>query len=223
MFGFRPDLTRRDLDVEGFDNVPGFRVADPGFHVTEPGTRVGNDGLTQGLDFLTGATLSFTPVRWGNDDAASDNASPSFWDDVGNVAKTVGENANAAIDGAYSIFPGTANFFRAAGRGLGLYGPEEAQRFRTEMSAARTGLEYIAKDPVETARLASHGISEAFQAQPLLTPYLIGRFGMGVGLALNRLPFAPLAIAGDAMNALEKGHNFIDALGYGVGSPSQER
>jgi hypothetical protein len=123
-------------------NVPGFRVVD--------------DGSARGYDSAAGGSASFAPVRWtpSPDSPSAPGSDRSFWDDAWDTAKDVGEKANAVVNGAHSIYPGTWNFFRAAGRGLGFYGSEEAQRFRQEMNAAGKGLEFIAEDPMRAARLA---------------------------------------------------------------------
>lgn len=225
MFNFRPDLQSlgfraeppTEEDVPGLhawrpkENVPGLHAWRPIEDV--PGFRLANAD--------SGQPYSYTPVRWTPTPSAP---RLSFWDDVRDAAGQLGEKANAVVEGAYSILPGTGNFFRAAGRGLGFYGPEEAKRFRQEMRAAGQGIRFIANDPVQAARLAYEGGSAAFQAQPLLPYYLGGRAGMGALLAVNRLPFAPFAVAGDALRALENGHNLIDAGVHGViGTPSGAR
>lgn len=214
MFNFRPDFQSLGLRVEppAKEEVPGlhtWRPNVPGLHNWRPNEEV------PGFHF---ANAGSAQPRWTPTPSAP---RLSFWDDVRDAASGLGEKANAVVEGAYSILPGTGNFFRAAGRGLGFYGPEEAKRFRQEMNAAGQGIRFIANDPVEAARLVYEGGSAAFQAQPLLPYYLGGRAGMGTLLAVKRLPIAPFATAGDALRALENGHNFVDAGLYGViGAPS---
>jgi hypothetical protein len=123
-------------------------------------------------DGVSDQPSSYTPVRWtpGSDRSAPDpgsgrltpafwapnadqygNAkiqlsksysSPTYWSDLLDAVKPLGEAANAMVNGAYSLAPGTFNLARAAGRGLGLYGSEEAQRFRQEMTATGHGLRF---------------------------------------------------------------------------------
>jgi len=211
MFRIRPDLAQPGFNLDGSEDVPGFQLADDGSAWPRGST-------------LDGGSSSFTPVRWSPGQDGNGESQLSFWDDVLNAAKRVGEGANAAVEGAYSLVPGTGNFVRGAGRGLGFYGPEEAQRFRQEMNVAGQGLQQIVQEPVQSARLAWQGARAAVREQPMLPFYVAGRAGMGLGLALNKIPIAPFAIMGDALHALEKGHNLLDTIGYGIsGSRAGER
>jgi hypothetical protein len=105
---------------------------------------------------------SYTPVGWtpnadayGDAEIALSNSyGPSYWNDSWDAAKQFGGAANAVVNGAYSLIPGTFHLAREAGRGLGLFGPEEAQRFRQEMNVAGQGLRAIAKNPGTAARMA---------------------------------------------------------------------
>jgi hypothetical protein len=52
----------------------------------------------------------------------------------------------------------------------------------------------------------------------MLPFHLGGRVGLGMLLGYYGMPWLPLlATAGDTFHALEKGHDFIDAIGHGVG------
>jgi hypothetical protein len=103
---------------------------------------------------------------------------------------------NAVVNGAYSLVPGTFNLAREAGRGLGLFGPEESQRFRQEMSAAGQGLRAIANNPGTAARMVVEGLQTAVKKEPLLPLYAFGRGGMGVLLGSRGVPVAPFAVFG---------------------------
>jgi hypothetical protein len=65
--------------------------------------------------------------------------------------------------------------------------------------------------------MAGEGLLKAVKKEPLLPFYVMGRAGMGGLLASRGVPIAAFAVLGDALHALEKGHDVIDALGYGVG------
>jgi hypothetical protein len=211
MFGFfRPFEPGFNVQPPADEEVPGFRL--------DPGGPVQTDGVA------SGPPLSYTLAGWtpnadayGNAETALSNSyGPSYWRDARDAAEKLGEGLNATVNGAYSVFSGTGNLAREAGRGLGLYGSEEAARFRQEMNAAGQGLRAVAQNPGLAARLAYEGGSAAFKAQPLLPFYLGGRAGMGLLLGLHGIPIAPLAVAGDALHAIEKGHNAIDAGLYGL-------
>jgi len=224
-----PCLPRESVHCRIFEVHAMFGFYRP-FNVEPPaepellGFRSNPDGSTQTDGAAPGQSPSYTPVGWtpnadqyGNAEIALSNSyGPSYWSDLRDGLGQFGQQANAAVNGAYSLFPGTANLARAAGRGLGLYGSEEAHRFRQEMEAAGQGLEVIAQNPGDAARLAWHGGKAALRAQPSLAPYLAGRAGMGLLLGLNGIPIAPLAVLGDALHAMEKGHNVVDAGLYGL-------
>jgi hypothetical protein len=202
---------------------PGFNVEPPA-EPEAPGFRLNPDGSAQTDGAAPRQSPSYAPVGWtpnadkyGNAEIALSNSyGPSYWSDLRDGLEQFGQAANATVNGAYSLFPGTANLARAAGRGLGLYGSEEAQRFRQEMNAAGQGLKVIAQHPGDAARLAWDGGYAALTAQPSLAPYLVGRTGMGLLLGLNGIPIAPFAVLGDALHAIEKGHNAVDAGLYGL-------
>ena len=114
MFGLRPDLTRRDLNVDGQDNTPGFRVTDAGFgandpassttyprfgatypglgnpdigfRVTDPGVRPAEDGPWTYSDGPSGASQSIVPVKWGTESTSDSHSTPSIWDDAQNAS-----------------------------------------------------------------------------------------------------------------------------------------
>jgi hypothetical protein len=275
MFGFRPDLTQRDVNVEGQDNTPGFRVTDPefgtidpapstpypafgatdsgsgvpdigfrvtdpgsgaadigfrvadpgfgdpdiGFRITDPGVRPAEEAPRTYSDGPYRASQSIVPVKWGTESTSDNHPTPSIWDDAQNAMKWVGRGADAVVNGAYSIFPGTGNFLRESGRGLGFYGPEEAHRFGQEASVIGQGLGYIAHHPCQTVKNAANGTIDAVEAQPLLPFYAVGRLGMGTLLMLNGIPIAPLAALGDGWREVENGHNVIDAIGRAFAGP----
>ena len=135
MFNVRPEL-----------QWPGFRVKSPAEEEV-PGFRMNADGSVR-TDAASDRPSSYTPVRWTPNAEQYGNAEielsrsygPSYWDDLRNAVKQFGSGANAVVNGAYSLGPGTFSLAREAGRGLGLYGSEEAQRFRQEMNAAGQGL-----------------------------------------------------------------------------------
>lgn len=245
MFNFRPNLqwpglyveppteeevpslrTWRPDEVPGLhtwrpDEVPGFRMDADGSAPEAkvvPALRVTDNSSVGTYNVAPGQPSSYTPVRWI---PTSSGSYLSFWDDVRDAAGQLGEAAKAVGRGAYSLAPGIDNLGRAAGRATGYYGEEEARRFRQEMNAARESLERIIENPAQSARLAYRGASEAFRRDPMLKFHLAGRLGLGALLTYYRIPFgiplAPLAMAGDTLHALEKGHDFIDGIGYGVG------
>lgn len=211
MFGFRP-------------YVPGFNVKPPA-EAEVPGFRMNADGTVRTDGAASGPPPSYTPVGWtsvsdqlGNAEIALGNSyGPSYWNDLWDSTKQLGSAANAVVNGAYSLAPGTFYLAREAGRGLGLFGPEEAQRFRQELSAAGQGLRFIARNPGTAAQMAGEGLSRAVKAEPLLPLYLLGRVGMGGLLASRGVPIAPFAVAGDALHALEQGHDAIDTFWRGLG------
>jgi hypothetical protein len=78
------------------------------------------------------------PVRWVADPAGYGNARSvlqkpvTLGDLVANVANRIGTEANAVVNGAYSVFPGVYNAARTVARGTGLLGQEEFRRFGQE-------------------------------------------------------------------------------------------
>ncbi len=112
------------------------------------------------------------------------------------------------MNGAYSVFPGTYNAIRALGRGTGVLGPEEFRRFGQESDFIGDSLGQLAKHPglaVRTARAALPILAK----DPLLPYYAAGRLLMG---GLTRL--GPAATIGDALRAVEDGHNFLNSVFY---------
>ncbi|SEP31599.1 hypothetical protein SAMN02990966_05012 [Rhodospirillales bacterium URHD0017] len=183
-----------------------------------PGFRMNADGSVRTDGAAMGRSPSYIPVGW----------TPPNADDYGNAeialsnsAGQPAEAAKAAGEGAYSLGPGLVNYARAMGRGLGLYGPEEVQRFYREMDASGLGMRFIAKNPELSAQIAREGAVRALKTQPMLPFRLGGRAGAGVLLGLAGLPWLPpLAMFGDAFRALENGDDFISALGRGIAGTS---
>ena len=89
------------------------------------------------------------------------------------------------------------------------------------MEATGHGIRFIAKNPELSARIAREGAATAFKTQPMLPFHLGGRLGAGLLLGFGGLPWLPpLAMFGDAFRALEKGDDFIGAIGRGIaGTP----
>jgi hypothetical protein len=204
MFNFRP-------------YVPGFNVEPPA-DAEVPGFRMNADGSVRTDGAALGRSPSYIPVGW----------TPPNADDYGNAeialsnsAGQLAEAAKAVGQGAYSLGPGLVNYARAMGRGLGLYGPQEVQRFYREMDASRLGMRFIAENPELSARIAREGAATAFKTQPMLPFHLGGRVGASLLLGVAGLPWLPpFAMFGDAFRALEKGDDFISAIGRGIaGTP----
>ena len=205
MFSFRP-------------YVPGFNV-EPPTEPDVPGFRMNADGSMRTDGTAVGRSPSYIPVGWTPIADDYGNAEIALSNSAGQPA----EAAKALIEGAYSLGPGVVNYARGMARGLGLYGPEESQRFTREVDATGHGMRFIAKNPELSARMALEGIDTALKTQPMLLPRLGGRVGAGVLLGYAGLPWLPpLAMFGDAFRALENGDDLITALGRGVaGTPSR--
>jgi hypothetical protein len=126
---------------------------------------------------------------------------------------------NAAVNGAYSVIPGLYNAGRAEARGVGLLGGNEFRRFGQEADAIGTGLIEAVKRPELVGRAASEAWG-AMRENPLLFPYFAGRLAMGFGTRLG-----PVAAMGDALRAVENGHNWLDGIFYNgiLGVPPQGR
>lgn len=115
---------------------------------------------------------------------------------------------NALVNGAYSVIPGVYNAGRAVARGTGLLGAEEFRRFGQEAEAIGAGLGRLAERP-ELAVRAGRAAWPVLRDNPRTWPYLVGRGAMGVMTHLG-----PAAMVGDALRAIENGHNFGDAFFY---------
>ena len=87
-----------------------------------------------------------------------------------------------------------------------------------EADAIGAGLGKVVERPELVARAAQEAWP-MLRDNPRLWPYLGGRLVMG---ALTRL--GPAAMAGDALRAVEKGHNLADAFFYHgmLGNPSKD-
>ncbi len=210
MFRFLPDFP--SAGVGRGDDVPGFRVGQtddlPGFRVREvndvPGFRLNPDGSIR-----TNSSDQYTRVN-----NASPNAGQSFWSDLVDAAGRVGTRANAVVNGAYSVFPGVYNAGRSVARGTGLLGWDELQRSGQESNAIGEVLTRAAEHPGAALRTVGKGLS-ILDSDPLFRYYMAGRALMGIATGLG-----PAAMAGDALRAVEKGHNAFDAFMQGIqGTP----
>ena len=220
MFNVRPNV-----------RVPGFNVREPEEDV--PGFRLNADG-TIGKPPMTAAKPNGNPFDifepqpsgvWpppylalaGGVGATPGNiARGAFLDDIKELPEAIGDRVGAMAKGAYSIFPGVYNAGRAAARGLGLLGPEQAERFRRELELIRSSANAIVDRPGDAARAAYYGADERF-GDPLLKWHLLGRGAMGYLARVGPVPLAPVALVGDTLRAFENGRqNLIDALLDGI-------
>lgn len=204
--------------------VPGFNVQ-PAADTDVPGFRMNADGSVQTDSATSSQPASYMRVGWtpnadayGNAEVALGNSyGPSYWSDARKGVEQFGDGMMAVGKGAYSLVPGVANFYRGTARAWGLYGPQEAQRFDGEANAVGKGVQLIAENPVQSFDLAKIGMSKAIERNPDLPLHIAGRVGLGALLSLYGMPWLPLtAAAGDTLHALEKGHDFIDAIGRGI-------
>lgn len=129
------------------------------------------------------------------------------------------KRANAVVNGAYSVVPGIYNFFRAALRGAGVLGEEEARRADQEQAVIECGLREMARHPAATYD-ASRQALEILDANPLFRYYFAGRGLMGAATGLGYF-----ALPGDALRAIENGHDWINSVARGGvgGMPSGAR
>ncbi len=179
---------------------PGFRVGRP---EDPPGFRVSDGGLHPANSGTPGFFAGVGP----------------FLADLQDVAEKVGARANAVMNGAYSVFPGAYSAARAVARGVGVLGPDEFRRFGQEADLIGAAAGQVASHPRLAACAARDAVS-ILADNPLLPYYLAGRGFMGYfsGLGLG-------AMAGDALRAVENGHDLIDAvIQHGAaGIPSVDR
>jgi hypothetical protein len=208
MFKFVPDTSLPGFRVKAPDDPPSFRVADDG--------SVPADAESAGLSYASDGAVY--PAGDRADEAGLLERFRPFIADVQDAAERVGTRANAVVNGAYSVFPGTYNALRAAGRGIGILGPEEFRRFGQEADAVGTVLGQVVDHPGAAAHVSRDALS-VLDSDPLFRYYMFGRAGMGLLTGLG-----PAAMAGDALRAVEKGHNMIDAYKFGIqGTPSSGR
>jgi hypothetical protein len=140
----------------------------------------------------------------------------AFMDDIKDLPEAVGDRVGALAKGAYSVFPGVYNAGRAAARGLGFLGAEEAERFRRELELVRNSAKAIAEHPGGAARAAYHGADQRFE-DPLLKYHLLGRGAMGYLARVGPVPLGPVALIGDTLRAFENGRqNLVDAVLDGI-------
>jgi|GraSoiStandDraft_53_1057289.scaffolds.fasta_scaffold248760_1 hypothetical protein len=169
-------------------------------------------------DPVVGRPTLQNPAQWASNPAGNpyvyvsgnragffDRLAP-FLADVQDAAGGIGTRANAVVNGAYSVFPGTYNAIRAAGRGLGILGPDEFRRFGQEADFIGSSAGQIVKHPGPAVRAARDAVS-VLADNPLLPYYGAGRALMGYFTGLG-LP----AMAGGALRAVEDGHNLLDAI-----------
>jgi hypothetical protein len=208
--------------------VPGFRVGQPG---EVPGFRLADDGSIRNDAASAGASPQY-PGQWTSKWAGplyvdASGRPPDFFDrlgstlaDVPDAADWVGTRANAVVNGAYSVFPGTYNALRAVARGAGLLGPEEFRRFGQEADAIGNSLGRAVKYPDLAYHASLEAARVALESNPLLPYYSAGRGRMGFATRLGGA-----ATAGDALRAVENGHDLIDAIiQYGIsGIPHGDR
>jgi hypothetical protein len=220
MFSIPVDALSPGFRLREPDDTPGFRVSND-----SPGFRVSDDGLVRSDRVPVGGSPMRDPAQWTTNWArplyVNANGGPSdffgrLFSDVQDAAEWAGTNANAVVNGAYSIFPGTYDELRALARGVGLLGPEEFRRFGQEADFIGDSLGQIVRHPGAAYRAATDALSVLAQ-NPLLIPYFLGRVPMGYFTGLG-----PVAAMGGALRAVENGHNLIDSiLQHGVvGVPS---
>lgn len=117
------------------------------------------------------------------------------------------------VNGAYSVFPGVYNAGRAVARRTGLLGWDELQRAGQESNAIGEVLTRAAERPGTTLRTAGRALS-ALDEDPLFRYDTAGRALMGIATGLG-------PAASDALRAIERGHNAIDAFRQGIqGTPT---
>jgi hypothetical protein len=109
------------------------------------------------------------------------------------------------------------NAARTVARGTGLLGQEEFRRFGQEADVVGGALGRIVRHPGASARIARNAVSK-LDEDPLFRYYMGGRAAMGALMSLG-----PAAMAGDSRRAIERGHDVIDALKYGIqgGRPAE--
>jgi hypothetical protein len=231
MFSFRPDATAIDFRFSPADDVPGFRVGQldqvPGLHnfrppqEVVPGFGMNPDGSARSSYPTAGDPPLLHSAQWTAEPEGYRSASQkpvTLGDFVARAANRIGTEANAVVNGAYSVFPGTYNAGRVVVRGMGLLGQEQFRRFGQEADAVGSVLGKVVEHPEASARIAGRAVSE-LDKDPLFRHYMAGRAAMGIFTGLG-----PAAMAGDALRAIENGHNAFDAFKYGVqGRPPVER
>lgn len=218
MFKFVPDASLPGFRVKAPDDPPSFRIANVG-SVPADAESGGLTFASDGGAYPAGDRADEPLVGRPSDDGAGflQRFQPILAD-VQDAAERVGARANAVVNGAYSVFPGTYNALRAAGRGIGILGPEEFRRFGQEADAIGTALGQVVEHPGPAAQVSRDALS-ILDANPLFRYYMVGRAAMGLLTGLG-----PAAMAGDALRAVEKGHNMIDAYKSGIqGTPSSGR
>ena len=235
MFSILPNTPWPGFRVGQPEELPGFRLANDGSLPADAesgGRTYASDGGVypagdRADEPLVGRPPVQDPARWsatlpgtsyagaGDDGAGFVDRLRPFLADVRDAAERVGTRANAVVNGAYSVFPGTYNALRAVGRGIGILGPEEFRRFGQEADFIGTALGQVAEHPGPAARVSRDALS-ALDTDPLFRYYMLGRTAMGALTGLG-----PAAMAGDALRAVEKGHNMINAYKRGIqGTPS---
>ena len=205
--------------------LPGFRVVEPqsqkvpGFHVSVDGS-AGPDAPP------ADRSLSRTSMRSTSSPAANRYVDlrgalagvtrGTFLDDIKDLPEAIADRVGALAKGAYSVGPGVYYAGRAAARGLGLLGPEEAERFRRELELIRSSANAIVERPGDAARAAYYGADQRFE-DPLLKYHLLGRGAVGYLARVGPVPLGPVALIGDTLRAFENGRqNLVDAVLDGI-------
>jgi hypothetical protein len=219
-FSVRPNFRGPGFNVrEPEEEVPGFRLNADGTvgKASPPAAKVGGNPF----DIFEPQPSGVWPPPYlalaGGVGAAPGNITRgAFLDDIKELPGAIGDRLGAMANGAYSVFPGVYNAGRAAARGLGLLGPEEAERFRRELELIRSSANAIVDRPADAARAAYYGADGRF-GDPLLKWHLLGRGAMGYLARVGPVPLAPVALVGDTLRAFENGRqNLIDALLDGI-------
>jgi hypothetical protein len=130
---------------------------------------------------------------------------------------TIGDKANAVVNGGYSIFPGVGNALSEWARYAGLMGSDEFWRADQESRVIGGAIEEAWKHPKAAWDLSVETFKDIDESEPLFRYYLGGRMLMGLGTGLG-----PFAAYGDTLAQVNTGHTFLDSIvkgGVGGGVP----
>ncbi|WP_162914429.1 hypothetical protein [Taklimakanibacter lacteus] len=155
---------------------------------------------------IAGGTASvLTGGKFAN--GAITAAFANLWNKCAAQQCTIGEKANAIVNGAYSIFPGVGNALRFMARGIGLFGAEERLKWEQEGKA----VDYIAKQMAEDPKFREEVMSklrvgyDAFETENQELYYFLG--GRAVMGTITRL--GPAAIIGSTTRAVEDARDLV--------------